>query len=75
MVPINACYMLIMFFLQIFLVEVEAAVISMGTEVSDLDLMNIKDLCDQVLALSEYGAQLYEKQMVPNPVQVFVYDL
>ncbi|KAG9457597.1 hypothetical protein H6P81_002105 [Aristolochia fimbriata] len=38
----------------------EAAVISMGTEVSDLDLANIKALCDQVLALSEYRAQLYD---------------
>ena len=38
----------------------EAAVISMGTEVNDLDLLNIRELCDQVLALSEYRAQLYE---------------
>ncbi|XP_058071536.1 probable nucleolar protein 5-2 [Magnolia sinica] len=38
----------------------EAAVISMGTEVSDLDLANIKALCDQVLALPEYRAQLYD---------------
>lgn len=38
----------------------EAAVISMGTEVSDLDLLNIKELCDQVIALSEYRAQLYD---------------
>ncbi|XP_043689848.1 probable nucleolar protein 5-2 [Telopea speciosissima] len=38
----------------------EAAVVSMGTEVSELDLMNIRDLCDQVLALSEYRAQLYD---------------
>ncbi|KAJ7949320.1 Nucleolar protein like [Quillaja saponaria] len=38
----------------------EAAVISMGTEVSDLDLANIKELCDQVLSLSEYRAQLYD---------------
>ncbi|XP_023157531.1 probable nucleolar protein 5-2 [Zea mays] len=38
----------------------EAAVISMGTEVSDLDLSNIRELCDQVLALSEYRAQLYD---------------
>lgn len=38
----------------------EAAVISMGTEISDLDLLNIRELCDQVLALSEYRAQLYE---------------
>ncbi|KAJ4702934.1 Nucleolar protein like [Melia azedarach] len=38
----------------------EAAVISMGTEVSDLDLMNIKELCNQVLSLAEYRAQLYD---------------
>ncbi|GMI84465.1 hypothetical protein like AT3G05060 [Hibiscus trionum] len=38
----------------------EAAVISMGTEINDLDLMNIKDLCDQVLNLAEYRAQLYD---------------
>ncbi|KAJ9162885.1 hypothetical protein P3X46_022625 [Hevea brasiliensis] len=38
----------------------EAAMISMGTEVSDVDLMNIRDLCDQVLSLAEYRAQLYD---------------
>ncbi|KAH9565867.1 hypothetical protein CY35_04G099900 [Sphagnum magellanicum] len=38
----------------------EAAVISMGTEVSDEDMLNIKALCDQVITLSEYRAQLYE---------------
>ncbi|KAL2942365.1 putative nucleolar protein 5-2 [Bienertia sinuspersici] len=38
----------------------EASMISMGTEVSDLDLFNIKDLCDQVLALAEYRGQLYD---------------
>ncbi|XP_048324819.2 probable nucleolar protein 5-1 [Ziziphus jujuba] len=38
----------------------EAAMISMGTEVSDIDLINIKELCDQVLSLSEYRAQLYD---------------
>ncbi|KAL5755446.1 hypothetical protein ACOSP7_019875 [Xanthoceras sorbifolium] len=38
----------------------EAAVISMGTEISDLDLINIRELCDQVLSLSEYRAQLYD---------------
>ncbi|KAJ8620339.1 hypothetical protein MRB53_028868 [Persea americana] len=38
----------------------DAAVISMGTDVSDLDLANIRALCDQVLALSEYRAQLYD---------------
>lgn len=38
----------------------EAAVISMGTEIGDLDLSNIRELCDQVLSLSEYRAQLYD---------------
>ncbi|XP_023546774.1 probable nucleolar protein 5-2 [Cucurbita pepo subsp. pepo] len=38
----------------------EACMISMGTEVSELDLMNIRELCDQVLSLSEYRAQLYD---------------
>ncbi|XP_062084575.1 probable nucleolar protein 5-2 [Humulus lupulus] len=38
----------------------EASMISMGTEVSDLDLINIKELCDQVISLSEYRAQLYD---------------
>ena len=27
---------------------------SMGTEISDSDLLNIKSLCDQVVSLSEY---------------------
>ncbi|KAL5055531.1 hypothetical protein RYX36_036213 [Vicia faba] len=38
----------------------EASVISMGTEIGDLDLENIRELCDQVLSLSEYRAQLYD---------------
>ncbi|CAN6219857.1 unnamed protein product [Urochloa humidicola] len=38
----------------------EAAVISMGTEVNDINLLNIRELCDQVLALSEYRGQLYD---------------
>jgi len=38
----------------------EAAVISMGTEIGEVDLANIKELCDQVLSLSEYRAQLYD---------------
>jgi nucleolar protein 58 len=38
----------------------EAAVISMGTEVSDHDMLNIKSLCDQVIALSEYRGQLFD---------------
>ncbi|CAM6046319.1 unnamed protein product [Sphagnum compactum] len=35
-------------------------IISMGTEVSNEDMLNIKALCDQVITLSEYHAQLYE---------------
>nr|GMD35849.1 probable nucleolar protein 5-2 [Ipomoea batatas] len=51
--------------MRIFPEEVEAelkgaAMISMGTEVSDIHLMNIKDLCNQVLSFSEYTAQLYD---------------
>ncbi|CAM6020461.1 unnamed protein product [Sphagnum balticum] len=38
----------------------EAAVISMGTEVSDHDMLNIKSLCDQVISLSEYRGQLFD---------------
>ena len=38
----------------------EAAEISMGTEVSDEDMLNISALCDQVIAISEYRTQLYE---------------
>jgi nucleolar protein 58 len=38
----------------------EVAVISMGTEVSDHDMLNIKSLCDQVIQLSEYRAQLFD---------------
>eukprot|EP01032_Pedospumella_encystans_P031132 gene31132-35138_t len=33
---------------------------SMGTEISDSDLLNIKSLCDQVVSLSEYRTQLFE---------------
>ncbi|KAK9909240.1 hypothetical protein WJX75_009327 [Coccomyxa subellipsoidea] len=38
----------------------ETAIISMGTEISEIDLVNIMSLCDQVIALAEYRAQLYE---------------
>ncbi|MED6137901.1 Ribosomal RNA processing protein 1 A [Stylosanthes scabra] len=38
----------------------EASVISMGTEIGELDLANIRELCDQVLSLSEYRAQLFD---------------
>jgi nucleolar protein 58 len=38
----------------------DAAIISMGTEISNEDLDNIKQLADQVISLSEYRAQLYD---------------
>ncbi|KAL7753068.1 Nucleolar protein 58 [Sorochytrium milnesiophthora] len=37
----------------------DAAEISMGTEISDDDLFNIRALCDQVVQLHSYRAQLY----------------
>jgi hypothetical protein len=46
----------------------EAAVVSMGTEVSDEDLAHVRCLCDQVIELSEYRAQLYE--YLKNRMQV-----
>lgn len=36
-----------------------AAEISMGTEISESDMEHIWSLCDQVIAISEYRAQLY----------------
>jgi nucleolar protein 58 len=33
---------------------------SMGTEISEFDLINIKSLCEQVTSLSEYRSQLFE---------------
>lgn len=38
----------------------EAAEISMGTEISDEDIQNIEALCDQILEISSYRAQLYD---------------
>jgi len=38
----------------------DAAQISMGTEVSDEDILNINSLCEQVISISEYREQLYE---------------
>merc|ERR1712098_187423 len=38
----------------------EAAEISMGTEISGEDIINIKHLCQQVCEIQEYRAQLYE---------------
>ena len=45
--------------------EIEAEIktlaeVSMGTEISDEDIFNIKQLCDQVISITEYRAQLYE---------------
>ena len=40
--------------------EKEAAEISMGTEISEEDITNIKHLCQQVLKIQEYRGQLYE---------------
>ncbi|PFH46063.1 hypothetical protein AMATHDRAFT_70690 [Amanita thiersii Skay4041] len=37
-----------------------AAEISMGTEISDSDITHIQSLCDQVITISAYRAQLYE---------------
>ncbi|XP_044732627.1 nucleolar protein 58 [Chrysoperla carnea] len=58
----------------------EAAEISMGTEISEDDITNIVQLCDQVIEISEYRAQLYEylrsrmMAMAPN-LTVLVGDL
>ena len=38
----------------------EAAEISMGTEISETDILNINHLAKQVLEIQEYRAQLYE---------------
>lgn len=38
----------------------DAAVISMGTEISQEDMLNIDALCDQVVALAEYRGQLFD---------------
>ncbi|KAL6062053.1 Ribosomal RNA processing protein 1 A [Balamuthia mandrillaris] len=38
----------------------EAAKISMGTEISEEDLLNITELCNQVIDIHEYREQLFE---------------
>lgn len=38
----------------------EAAEVSMGTEISDEDIENITFLCDQVISIADYRAQLYD---------------
>lgn len=58
----------------------EAAEISMGTEISDDDILNIQQLCDQVIEITNYRTQLYEylkarmMAMAPN-LTVLVGDL
>ncbi|XP_068895154.1 nucleolar protein 58 [Tenebrio molitor] len=58
----------------------EAAEISMGTEISDNDILNIQNLCDQVIEISAYRVQLYDylkarmMAMAPN-LTVLVGDL
>lgn len=36
----------------------EAAEISMGTEISDDDIINIQSLCDEILAINDYRVHL-----------------
>ncbi|XP_070490474.1 nucleolar protein 58 [Chironomus tepperi] len=38
----------------------EAAEVSMGTEISEEDILNIRQLCDEILAIHEYRTHLYE---------------
>jgi len=38
----------------------EAGKLSMGTEISEEDLASIRELCDQVIEISEYREQLYD---------------
>ena len=38
----------------------EAAEISMGTDITDVDVLNIKSLAEQVISMTEYRAQLFE---------------
>ncbi|XP_012279274.1 nucleolar protein 58 [Orussus abietinus] len=58
----------------------EAAEISMGTEISLDDIINIQHLCDQVIQISQYRTQLYDylkarmMAMAPN-LTVLVGDL
>lgn len=38
----------------------EAAEVSMGTEISEEDILNISQLCDEILAIHEYRTHLYD---------------
>ncbi|OXU30730.1 hypothetical protein TSAR_002015 [Trichomalopsis sarcophagae] len=58
----------------------EAAEISMGTEISQDDILNILHLCDQVIEISSYRSQLYDylksRMMAVSPnLSVLVGDL
>lgn len=38
----------------------EAAEVSMGTEISEEDIINIRQLCDEIIAIHEYRTHLYD---------------
>jgi len=38
----------------------ESAIVSMGTEISEMDIIHIQSLAEQVLSMTEYRAQLFE---------------
>lgn len=38
----------------------EAAEVSMGTEISEEDILNIRQLCDEIIAIHEYRTHLYD---------------
>lgn len=38
----------------------EEAEMSMGTDISDIDLIHITQLCDQIIEMTEYRAQLHD---------------
>ena len=44
----------------------EAAEISMGTEISDLDLINIRALCDQIVEIQDYRLEKLSTHVVSN---------
>ena len=50
----------------------EAAEISMGTEISEEDIINIKHLCQQVVEIQEYRGQLYEYLKKQEPMSKVV---
>ena len=38
----------------------EAAEVSMGTEIAEEDIINIRQLCDEILAIHDYRTHLYD---------------